>query len=191
MLASTAIAALNHLLSEAPWARERLAPFSSRVAVFDLQPAVRLTLGVDPEGYFTEAASETPDVTLELPLSSFPKAVGGIDALMGDIRITGNADFADALGFVLRKLRWDGEEALSRLIGDIPAHRAVGSLHDIVQWHRDTARNVTENLAEYLSEEKPLLVKHATFDSLAREGAELRDDLARLEKRIARLEGGK
>ncbi|MBS0347454.1 MAG: SCP2 sterol-binding domain-containing protein [Proteobacteria bacterium] len=188
MLASSAIAGLNHLLADAPWARERLTPFSGRVAALRLSP-LELSLGVDGDGYFNESAAPAPDVTLELPLSALPKALaGGADALMADIRISGNADFADTLGFVFRQLRWDGEEALARLIGDIAAHRAVMTAQNIIGWQRQAARNAVENLVEYYSEERPVLVKHQALEELAGANAALRDDLARLEKRLSRLE---
>ncbi len=186
MLTSSAIAGLNHLLDDAPWAREKLAPFSGRSADFILKP-LQLGLGIDDNGYFTEAATPSPDVILELPLASLPKLIGGPDALMADIRISGNADLADTLGFVLRKLRWDGEEALSRLIGDIAAHRSVGLLHNVADWHMQTARKVVENLSEYLSEEQPVLVRRHALEDLASDSAALRDDLARLEKRLQKL----
>lgn len=187
MFASSAIAGLNHLLADAPWARERLAPFAGRTAVFVLKP-LELGLGIDKDGYFSEAASAEPDVSLELPLASLPKAIGGPDALMTDIRISGNADLADALGFVLCKLRWDSEEALSRIIGDIAAHRALGVVKGVADWHRQTAQNLVENLAEYFGEEQPVLVKRHALEDFSRSTTTLRDDLARLEKRLRKLE---
>lgn len=187
MLASSVIAGLNHLLADAPWGRERLAPFAGRTAVFLVSP-LEIGLGIDNDGYFTQAVAAEPDVSLELPLSSLPKAIGGTDALMADIHISGNADLADALGFVLRKLRWDGEEALSRLIGDIAAHRASSVARNVVSWHRQTALNVVENIAEYFADEQPLLVKRLALEELAGSTATLRDDLARLDKRLRKLE---
>ena len=187
MFASSAIAGLNHLLADAPWARARLAPFAGRTAVFLVTP-LEIGLGIDNDGYFTEAVSSEPDVSLELPLASLPKAIGGTDALMADILISGNAELADALGFVLRKLRWDGEEALARLVGDIAAHRTVNVARNVVAWHRQTALNVVENLAEYFGEEQPLLVKRPALEDLAGTSTKLRDDLARLDKRLRKLE---
>ncbi|MBL8459964.1 MAG: SCP2 sterol-binding domain-containing protein [Zoogloea sp.] len=187
MLNSSVIAGLNHILSDAPWARERLVPFAGRSTVFVLKP-VELGLGIDVDGYFTEAATTTPDVTLELPLASLPKLIGGPDALTADIRISGNAELADTLGFVLRKLRWDGEEALSRLVGDIAAHRSMGLFRGLADWHKQTAHKFIENLSEYLSEEQAVLIKRHDLESLARESAVLRDDLARLNKRLEKLE---
>ena len=190
MLSSPVINGLNHLLQDAPWARERLMPFAGRSACVVLKP-VEIGLGIDAAGYFTESATDDPDVSLELPIGSLPKLVGGADALMSDIRISGNADLADALGFVLRKLRWDGEEALSRLTGDIVAHRAVATARNVIGWQRQTARNVIDNLAEYFSEEQPVLVKKALLEDLGGEAAALRDDLARLDKRLKKLESAK
>lgn len=187
MFASSAIAGLNHLLADAPWARARLAPFAGRTAVFLVTP-LEIGLGIDNDGYFTEAVASEPDVSLELPLASLPKAIGGTDALMADILISGNAELADALGFVLRKLRWDGEEALARLVGDIAAHRTVNVARNVVAWHRQTALNVVENLAEYFGEEQPLLVKRPALEDLAGTSTKLRDDLARLDKRLRKLE---
>ena len=82
----------------------------------------------------------------------------------------------------------DGEEALARLVGDIAAHRAVGLARGVADWHLSTARRVVDNLAEYFSEEQPMVVKHAALDALSRQTTELRDDLARLDKRLRKLE---
>ncbi|MDD3352470.1 SCP2 sterol-binding domain-containing protein [Zoogloea sp.] len=186
MLTSATIVSLNSLLADAPWARQKLMPFAGRNAMLSLEP-LNIGLGIDGDGYFTEAAGSEADVQLVLPLASLPKLLSGPDALMADIRISGNADFADALGFVLRKLRWDGEEALSRIIGDIAARRAVLTGRSLVHWHLQGARSVVENLSEYLSEEQPLLVKRNALEDLAGAVADLRDDLARLEKRLGKL----
>ena len=78
MLVSSAVAGLNHLLADAPWARERLAPFAGRTAVFSVKP-VDIGVGIDNDGYFTEAVAAEPDVALELPLGSLPKAIGGVE----------------------------------------------------------------------------------------------------------------
>ena len=153
------------------------------------EPSSNSPSAVDGDGYVNETAATEPDVSLELPLSSLPKALtGGADALMADIRISGNADFADTLGFVFRQLRWDGEEALAKLIGDIAAHRAVMTAQNIIGWQRQAARNVVDNLVEYYSEERAMLVKHQALEELASANAKLRDDLARLEKRLNKLE---
>lgn len=83
----------------------------------------------------------------------------------------------------------DLEEALSRRIGDIAAHRLVGTLRDVAALHADAARRLAEGLIEYALEEQPLLAPRAEMEALAAAGARLHEDLERLEKRLVRLAG--
>src|ERR1035437_3613397 len=121
MLDSAALAALNHLLQSAVWARARLTPFAGRTARLKVPP-LQLDLVVGDDGLFAETGSETFDVEIELPPGAPLMALGGSDEIFRKAHISGSAEFADALGFVLRNLRWDFEEDLSKGIGDIAAH---------------------------------------------------------------------
>ncbi len=49
-------------------------------------------------------------------------------------------------------------------------------------------RTLVENVTEYLLDEKPTLVRHLALDDFGTDVGRLRDDLARLEKRLERLE---
>jgi ubiquinone biosynthesis protein UbiJ len=128
-----------------------------------------------------------PDVTLSLPPLSPLLVLQGFDALMRSVRLTGTVDFAEALGFVVRNLRWDAEEDLSRIVGDIVAHRLVGGARQFAGWQKQAAENLGENLAEYFTEEQPLIVRREEVAAFSGAVSTLRDDLARLEKRLARL----
>jgi len=108
---------------------------------------------------------------------------------MSAVRIDGNAEFADALGFVFRNLRWDVEEDLSRLVGDILARRTVLGAQSLRVGASRTWQALGGNLAEYLTDERPLLVARDALDAHGDELSRLRDDLARLEKRAERLAG--
>ena len=55
MLTSATIVSLNSLLADAPWARQKLMPFAGRNAMLSLEP-LNIGLGIDGDGYFTEAA---------------------------------------------------------------------------------------------------------------------------------------
>lgn len=189
MIEQAAIIALNHLLRDAQWARERLAPLAGRTTRVFIPP-LRLEFAINPDGTLSEAATEQPDVVIALPPQAPLYALRGADALLQQARISGSAELADTLGFVLRNLRWDYEEDLSRLVGDIGAHRIAAAVRRLASWQRDAARNTAENLAEYLREETTVLTARALALEFAGAVEELRDDLARLEKRIERLEGG-
>ena len=81
----------------------------------------------------------------------------------------------------------EGEERLSRLIGDAAAHRLFATGREIAGWHADGARRIAENLAEYAAEEGRLLARRADFEELRAATARLLEDLERLERRVKSL----
>jgi ubiquinone biosynthesis protein UbiJ len=52
----------------------------------------------------------------------------------------------------------------------------------------DTARRLLGALGDYLTDEKQLLARRAELDALGESVAHLRDGIARLDKRIGRLD---
>lgn len=181
------LASINHLLSAAPWARERLSPHAGRGARLRVEP-FEAVFSVQPDGYLAPApADESPAVTLSLPLGAALGLVGGdVARTMSEVRIDGNAEFADALGFVFRNLRWDVEEDLSKVFGDILAHRIVSAASRLKVFNAQALDALGGNLAEYFTEEQKLLVTHRELAAHGRDVGKLRDDLARLEKRLER-----
>ena len=89
----------------------------------------------------------------------------------------------------LNALLDDVEEALSRRIGDVAAHRLIGTLRELAALQADAARRLGEGLIEYALEEQRLPVPRAKLDALAAAGARLHESLERLEKRVERLAG--
>jgi ubiquinone biosynthesis protein UbiJ len=176
------LAALNHILGGANWARERLKPFAGRQARMEMPP---LTFGftIDAEGWMRQSLDHaTPDVTICLPAGTPLLLPQGLDKIMAGAQVSGNAEFATELSFVFRNLRWDAEEDLSKLLGDIVAHRLVLGANRFIAWQKQATRNLTENLAEYLAHENPLLVTTVEFTVF-------RDEITRLNSNLARLEG--
>lgn len=190
MLDRGAVAALNHLLDGAPWARERLSAFADRQATL-VMPPFRIAVRVKDEGTLEVTDGGPPDVTITLPANSPLLALQGTDAVMREVHVSGSADFADTLRFVLLNLEWDFEEDLSRVVGDIAAHRMAGILRAFGRWQRDAAQRAAENLVHYLRDTQPTLVVPADVETFVDAVDRLRDDLARLEKRIGRLGGAR
>lgn len=186
MLDRAALTALNHLLQGAAWARTRLTPFAGRAARLSLPP-FRLDFAVTADGMLSAVDAEVQDVEIALPVDAPLLIFQGPEAVAKATRISGSAEFADALGFVLRNLRWDFEEDLSRQVGDIAAHRIARLLKAFGAWQQQAARNLAENFTEYLTEEQPTLAKPAAVADFTEKVGQLRTDLARLEQRIARL----
>jgi ubiquinone biosynthesis accessory factor UbiJ len=174
------LGALNHLLTQASWARQQLLPFAGRRARFEMPPW-QLALAIGANGLFEALGEPDVDVTVTLPANGPLLALQGIDQLMATAHVTGNAEFATALSFVLKNLRWDAEEDISRLVGDIAAHRIVAGASAMTAWQRQAAHNLAENVAEYLGEEAHLLTS-------VRDLAEFRQGLTDLNSRLSRLE---
>lgn len=188
MIEQAAILGLNHLLRDAQWARDRLVPLAGKTACLALPP-FRFAFAIQSDGTIAEASVEHPDVTITLPAGAPLHALQGADAVLRETRVTGSAEMADTLGFVLRNLRWDWEEDLSRVIGDIASRRVASVVQRFAGWQRNAARNAVENVVEYLREEQPTLTGRGPAGEFAGAVDVLRDDLARLEKRIERIEG--
>lgn len=186
-LPAPAIVAVNHVLGQAAWAREKLAPFAGHVARLSMPP-LDAAFVVLEDGRITAPAPDTEaEVTITLPATAPLLALQGHDAVMRAARLEGSAEFAETLGFVIRHLRWDAEEDLSKVVGDIAAHRLVDTAKKAAAWQQRAARSVAENLAEYFTEEQPLIARQHAIADFARDVDTLRDDLARLEKRVQRL----
>jgi len=74
-------------------------------------------------------------------------------------------------------------------VGDIAAHRLVGAACGFARWSHDASLRVAQGAAEYWTEESPLVASRVKVEGFARDVSALRDAVASLERRIARLEG--
>jgi ubiquinone biosynthesis protein UbiJ len=68
------------------------------------------------------------------------------------------------------------------------AVRLAGGALAAVDTARTLNRKFAENVAEFLTEEQPLLMKHAAIEDFGAGVVRLRDDVERTAKRIARIE---
>lgn len=187
MLAQTFVATVNHLLAGADWARQKLALHAGKIAAFDVFPA-RFAVEVSTDGTLVVAGADvSAAVTIGLThLNLLELMAGGANAWRS-AEVEGDAEFAAAISQVAANLRWDAEEDLSRVVGDIAAHRLAGAGRAAAAWPRQAARSMAENAAEYLTEEAQVLVTPLQASEFVREVDELRDATERLEKRIERL----
>lgn len=184
-------AAVNHLLAREAWARERLAPYAGKTARVAVSSIV-LTFAVESDGYLNavdEIDSKGADVSLAVGPDALPAFMqGGQAAVMKHVKIEGDAEFATQLAKLAEHLRWEPEEDLAKLIGDAPAHRAAQLVRLAGEQARRAGRSLRDSIAEYLLDERPQLVRRGALDVFNGELARARDALARVEKRIERLE---
>ena len=189
MIERGAVAGLNHLLSQQAWAAERLRPFAGRRVEVRCPPFPDLRLVITEAGMVERAQGEAPAaLVVKLKPGALPLLLLRDERARGQIDIEGSAELAGAVDALFRNLAWDYEEDLSKLFGDVVAHRLAEGGRDLAAWQRDAAQRLAENLAEYWTEEQPLLVRPADAEKLHRDWRALQDEVARLEKRIERLE---
>lgn len=188
MLASVAIAPLNHLLRGESWARKRLQPCAGKTARFRLPPFLSLALTVQASGEVSSASSGTPDdAVFTLTPRLLPRLLAQEEDAYREIRISGDSAFAEEILHIGKNLHWDVEQDLSGVVGDIVAHRVVRAGDRLMNWHTETIRNLSQTLVEYLTEERPLLAKPIDMQGLIQEINALRDDAAQLEERVKAL----
>ena len=189
MLERGAVAGLNHLLSRQPLAAEGLRPFAGQAVEIRCPPFPDLRLTILESGLLGRAQGETASALMvKLKPGALPLLLARDEAARGQIEIEGPADLAGAVDALFRNLTWDIEEDLSTVFGDVVAHRLASSGKAFAAWQREAVLRLAENLAEYWVEEQPLLVRPDDARKFSREVEALRDETARLEKRIERLE---
>jgi len=189
MIDLPAVAFINHLLAREQWARERLVPFCGRRARFRLAPLPDLVLEIDDSGLVEPGAAEDVALTLTIPPTALPRILVHDETALRDVRLDGDADLARTIQFLFHNLRWDFEEDLSRVFGDVAAHRLAGAARGFAGWQRQAAERLGQNVAEYLKEEVDVLVDPHELESFGREVDDVRDAVERLEKRVQRLAG--
>jgi ubiquinone biosynthesis accessory factor UbiJ len=178
---------LNRLLAAEAWARQRLAPFAGETVELRAPPLPALRLRI-LEGGTVEAGGAEAGLTMTLKPELLAALVRGEEHALRSVEVQGNAKLAAEILVLARHLRWDVEEELSQVLGDVVAHRLAGAARAFAAWHLDAAQRVTGALVDYATEEKKLLVRRAEFEALAEPLARLRDAIARLDKRLERLE---
>ena len=189
MLVDATLGILNHLLSGEDWARKRLQTFAGQTARFELG-ALTLPLEITVAGLFAVGdRNASASVIIKLPADAPLRALTDRPSLFAAAHISGSAELAETLGFIFRNLHWDAESDLSLLVGDIAARRLVSGGKQLVQWQQNQARNLALNLAEYFTEESPVIARQKDLAAFCADVDGVQEQLSRLEKRVALLEG--
>lgn len=181
------VRALNHLSKGETWATERLrAHAGAQIFIDGGLHAIRLA--IDEHGLFLAgSAALSPDVTITLPADIALRLLFERDKLFSSVKLGGSADIAESFAFVLRNLNWDAEGDLASVVGDIAAHRIALIGRSVASGARESIKRATENVVEYVAEESATLTTPAHITEFGQAINHLRDDVARLEKRISRL----
>ena len=178
--------ALNRLLEADPQARARLAPYAGETVELRAAPLPSLRFVILPGGRI-EAGGDAPALVITLKPEAAAAWMRGEEHFLRSVDAAGDARLAAEVMGLLRHLRWDPEEDLARLVGDVAAHRLAGLARGFAAWQIGAARRLAEAFADYAVEERRFLVAGRELAHFSAEVARLRDAVERLDKRVRRL----
>ncbi len=190
MLTSIAIAPINHVLRSEGWPCERLQSFTGQTACIQIPPLVNFRILINAKGEAQQIDSNfCADTTLTLSPFILPRILAGEAAAFELIKITGDQSFAEELINIGKQINLNMiiEHDLSKVIGDIPAHRIANTGEHLVQWQTENFDRISQALAEYWTEENIFLTKRATSNQFIQEVKNLQHNIEKLEQRLDRL----
>ena len=178
---------LQHITNQNNWSRKHLIPFAGNVLQFNFVPIkVKFiiledgSLGVPPDHAIADAI-------IHIPPSLAIRLMANDDSAKMQIKIDGDTHLASEVSKVLQHMRWDIEDDLSKVVGDIPANKVIAVAKESTHALKKQSINLAEMLKEYWQEEKPVLAKQWQINQFNASVDNLRSDVSRLEKRLSKL----
>lgn len=147
-----------------------------------------------PAGVRVLGESEIPpDVRVAAPsmrlLQLALRSAGGAEGLPAGLEVEGDTELLTRFNALLARVGFDPEELAAKVLGDAAAHRVVGGLRELFGWGRHAAQRLSQDTAEYLSEETGDLARAGDIEDWMQGVEALREGADRLEARLALLEG--
>jgi ubiquinone biosynthesis protein UbiJ len=178
---------LQHITNQNNWSRQHLIAYAGKVVKFDIVLIKTRLLILEDGSLGVAPKNAAVDASIHIPPSLALRLMAKDEAAKMLIKVEGDTHLATALGKVLQHIRWDVEEDLSKVIGDIPANKIASATKKVISTAKNQTINVAEMLAEYWQEEKPVLAKKWQVEQFNAAVDTLRSDFTRLEKKIAKL----
>lgn len=184
--------AIAFWMADAPEARRRCAALEGKCVVVELSDlGVVFTLRPGEDGIEVQLRDD-PDAHARirapsLDLLRLSRGVGSGDAI-GRVHVEGDAELAQAMRDLLRDVPFDAEERLARIIGDVPAHELGRVARGMDALARDALRRMEQMLGEFLKHESRDLPRPDEVSRFVAAVDALRDDVARAEARLQRIQ---
>lgn len=184
---------INRQITARTPARELCAELEGRVFALRVpDTALAMYLIVDSSQVVLSGSYvDEPDVVASGSLISLARLAGpaGEELIRdGSVDITGDALLAQQFRKLLRYGRPDIEEELSGIVGDAAAHGIGEIVRGFDDWSRGARSTMQQNIGEYLQEESRAVPARREADTFRDNVNALRDDVARFEARLNRLE---
>ena len=132
-----------------------------------------------------------PDAAITGTILTLARMAGksGEDAIRdGSLELIGDGEVAQAFQKLLAYGKPDIEEELSGVIGDVAAHRLGEVARSVGGWSKEAGSTLRQNITEFLQEERRDVPSRYEVEAFTKNVDTLRDDVARVEARLKRLE---
>lgn len=178
---------LQHLTDQNNWSRKHLMAFAGKVVQFNIA-FINSKLLILEDGSLSMATDNADiDATVHISPSLALRLIAKDEAAKMLIKIDGDSHLATELAKVLQLMRWDIEEDLSKVMGDIPANKTASTAKKVLATAKTQSINTAEMLAEYWQEEKLILAKKWRVQQFISEVDTLNSDTARFEKKLDKI----
>ncbi len=187
---------LNRNISETTPARELVAALNGSIIairVRDTSLNIFFSIADDVVLLSTEY-KDNPDVVISASLVTLGRMLASPDETMirsGEVELTGDAVTAQRFQKLLGYAKPEVEEELSRVVGDVAAHRFAELGRSARNWASAARATMGDNVREYLQEESRDLPTRYEVNRFSSRLAVLRDDVERLAARLRNLEDGR
>lgn len=191
---------INGALRLDPEFLEALEPLEEKIIAVELgglEQTIYVSLGVNGAVFYPrdEAEEILGSRAADIRLRGSPAALLRMAAAMrrgdpgvgDDVRLSGDLALLETLRDALRRLDIDWEDLLSRYLGDVTAHEVGRAARAFFAWGDHMRRTLLADGGEFLVEELKISPPRYQLEDFAAEVDRLRDDVDRLEKRVARL----
>jgi ubiquinone biosynthesis accessory factor UbiJ len=178
---------LQHLTSQNEWSRPYLQPFAGKTIQFNFVLAKANLLILEDGSLVLAGETATPEASIHVPPSLAMRLLAGDENAKMHIKIDGDTHLATEFSKVLQNMRWDIEEDLSHVTGDIAAFKIGEFSKKAFTEMRQQSIKAAEMLSEFWQEEKPILAKKRHIEQFSADVDTLKSDVARFEKKLAKL----
>lgn len=178
---------LQHLIAQNDWAKDLLQPFAGKSIQINIAPITSSLIILENGSLAMSGETNIADATITIPPSLLLRLIAKDESAKQHIHIAGDTHLATELAKVFTHMRWDYEDDLSNLIGDVAALKVGQFGRKTVQSVKDTSINLAEMLSEYWQEELHLVAKKRHVDEFNSQVDTLRADVERFEKRLNKL----
>lgn len=177
---------IDRVLATQPGARARLAAHAGKSARIQLPlGGAEFAIGEDG-GVRASAEDATPDAVIVLAADVLLRLALGDKAALRQARVEGDGVLAADISAALDAFDWT--LALRPFIGDIAAARVDQAIAGLGAWRAQAHDALGMAMSEYAVHEAGMLASRPAVERFVAEVDALRDDLARLEARLALLE---